>query len=230
MIDFDLTDKHLFLVRRQRVPLLQEVVGPRRHFRVLRNHAELLLVGKDPLAEIIPAFVEQVHVTNLLDAPRCRMVRCMPAAWHVVTEERFARINLVELIHPVDAIVRHRCGEVPARMPDIRIDCRRVAEQIRFSLAGVATNEKKYSKPCRSTTGRTANLVRRERGRIVVLPEPRSTIAILFQDFADGRGILRDDAVVAREISRLLGNHPESLRVMVASRDERGAGQRAQCG
>jgi hypothetical protein len=46
----DLADEHPFLVRCERVPLLQQVVWPRRELPVLRNDAEPLLVGKDRVA------------------------------------------------------------------------------------------------------------------------------------------------------------------------------------
>ena len=61
--------------------------------RVLRDHAELLLVGEDLLAQRVPALVEQVHVADLLDPFRRRVVRRMRAAGNVVDEERLARVD-----------------------------------------------------------------------------------------------------------------------------------------
>ncbi len=61
-IHVDLAEKHLLLVGRECVPLLQQIIRPGRHLRVLRNHAELLLVLEDLLAQRVPALVEQVQV------------------------------------------------------------------------------------------------------------------------------------------------------------------------
>ena len=87
-IDVGLADEELLLVGGERVPLLQELVGPGRQLGVLRDHAEPLLVGEDLLAQRIPALVEQVHVADLLDPLRRRMMRRMRAARRVVEEER----------------------------------------------------------------------------------------------------------------------------------------------
>ncbi len=69
--------------------------------------------------------------------------------------------------------------------------------------------------------------LRRSR-RIVVLAEPRRRIAVVAQDAADGRLILRDDAVVAGEAGRLFGDHAEACGVMVAAGDQRCARRRAE--
>ena len=60
--DIHLAEKQLLLVGRKLVPLLEEVLRPRRELGVGRNHAELLLVLEDLLAQLVPALVEQVHV------------------------------------------------------------------------------------------------------------------------------------------------------------------------
>ena len=89
--------------------------------RVLGDHAEVLLVGEDLLTQRVPALVEQVHVADLLDPFRCRMVRRLRAARHVVEEERHRGIDVVDLLHPVDGVVRHRGGQVPARIASVMI-------------------------------------------------------------------------------------------------------------
>ena len=61
-VNFDLADEQLLLVGRELVPFLQQVVRPGGQLRVLRDHAELLLVGEDRVAQFVPALVEQVHV------------------------------------------------------------------------------------------------------------------------------------------------------------------------
>jgi hypothetical protein len=66
--------------------------------------------------------------------------------------------------------------------------------------------------------------------RVVVLAEPRRGIAVVEQDAADRGLVLADDAVVAGEAGRLLGDHAEAGRVVVAPGDQRGARRRAQRG
>ena len=90
-VDVGLADEELLLFGRERVPLLQQLIRPGRQLGVLRDHAELLLVGEDLIAQSVPALVEQMHVADLLDPLRRRVVRRMRAAGHVVEEERHRR-------------------------------------------------------------------------------------------------------------------------------------------
>ena len=92
-----------FSSARELVPLLEQLIGPGRQLGVRRDHAELLLVGEDLLAQLIPALVEQAFAADLLDPFRRRVVRGMRAAGHVVAEERLVRRDLVELLQPVMA-------------------------------------------------------------------------------------------------------------------------------
>ena len=211
---------------------LQQVIRPGRQFRILRDHAELLLVGEDLIAQRIPALVEQVHVADLLDPLRRRMVRRVGAARDVIEEERHRRIDVVQLVHPVNGVIRHRGGQVPVRMPDIGIDRRGVAEQVRLPLAGIAADEAieileaHAGRPLVERPG-LARLVGR---RVVVLAEPGRAVAVLQQDAADGCAVLADDAVVAGEAGRCLRDHAEADRVVVAPGDQRRACRRAQRG
>ena len=87
----DLADEQLLLVRRELVPLLEHVLGPGRQLGILRDHTELLLVREDGFPQLVPALVEQVHVADLLDPLRRRVVRRMGPARHKVDEERLVR-------------------------------------------------------------------------------------------------------------------------------------------
>jgi len=82
-----------------------------------------------------------MHVTDLLDPFRCRMMRRVGAAGNVVAEEGLARVNLVDFVQPLDGVVRHGGGEVPARFAHVGINRCGVAKQVRLPLAGVATDE-----------------------------------------------------------------------------------------
>ena len=64
----------------------------------------------------------------------------------------------------------------------------------------------------------------------MVLAEPRRGVAILLQDFADGRVLRPDDGVVAWIAGGLLGDHAEAHGVMVAAGDQRRPRGRAQRG
>ena len=228
--DVDLADEQLLLVGRQLIPLLQQVVGPGRQLGVLRDHAELLLVGEDRLAQLVPALVEQVHVADLLDPLRRRVVRRVDAAGHVVDEERLVRVDRGDALHVVDRVVGHRGDQVPARVADVRIDRRGVAEQVRLPLVGVAADE--AVEVVEAHAGRPLverpGLARLELGRVVVLAEPRGPVAVVLQDPADRRLVPRHDAVVAGVAGRLLGDDAEAHRVVVAPGDQRGARRRAQ--
>ena len=215
------------------IPRLQQLVRPRRQLRVLRNHAEPLLVGEDLVAQRIPALVEQMHVADLLDPFRCRMVRRMGAA-RARNRGRTAsiRIDVVQLVQPVDRVVRHRGGQVPAGMADIRVDRRGVAEQVRLPLAGVAADE--AIEVFEAHAGRPLierpGLARRPGRRVVVLAEPGRAVAVLQQDAADRGAVLADDAVVAGKARRRFGDHAEADRMVVAAGDQRRPGRRAQRG
>ena len=73
-IDIGLADVELLRLGRERVPLRQ-VLRPGRELGVLRDHAELLLVGEDRLTQLVPAVVEQMHVADLVDPLLRRVVR-----------------------------------------------------------------------------------------------------------------------------------------------------------
>src|SRR5947208_17156727 len=56
---------------------------------------------------LVPALVEQVHIADLLDPLRCRMMRRMGGARYVIDEERFVGRDLLQLFHVVDGVVGH---------------------------------------------------------------------------------------------------------------------------
>src|SRR5262249_30792646 len=81
-----------------------------------------------------------------------------------------------------------------------------------------------------AATRERPGLARYPIGCVVVLAEPRGAIPIVQQDSADGRILRPNDAVVAWEARRLLGNDAEPGRVVVAPGDQRCPGRRAQRG
>ena len=228
----DLPDEELLLVRAELVPRLQHVLRPGRELRVLPDHAETLLVVEDPLAQLLVAIVEQMHRADLLDPLLRRMVRRMRRARRVLDEERLVRIGLVQPRHPVDRVVGHARDEVPTRLALERVDLRGIAEEVRLPLVGVTADEaiEVLEAHARGPVVERTGLAGGEGRHVVVLAEPGRRIAIVEQDSPDRGLVLAKDAVVAGEAGRLLRDHAEAGRVMVAPGDQRGPRRRAQCG
>ena len=231
-VDVGLADEHLLLVGRELVPTLQEIVRPWGEFGVLRDYAEPLLVGEYLVAKIVPALVEQVHVADLLDPLRRRVMRRVRAAGHVIDEERLLRCERVDAIYVGDRFVRHRGGEIPAGLADIGIDRRHVPEEVRLPLAGVAADEAVEILEAHADRPLVEGpvLARLKCRRVVVLAEPGRAITVVLEDPTDGRLVTRNDRIIAGVAGRRLGDHAEADRVMVAPRDECCARRRAKRG
>ena len=102
------------------------------------------------------------------------MMRRMGGARHVIDEPRLPGRDLLELLHVLDGLIRHRRLEVPAGIALEGVDRRRVAEQVRLPLARVAADEAVEifkAHPVRPLLERPG-LARLEGGRVVVLAEP----------------------------------------------------------
>src|SRR5262249_58634522 len=130
--------------------------------------------GEGGFAEFVPTFVEQVHIADLLDPLRRRVVWRMHATRNVVDEERLVRVYRGDAIHVFDRIVGHCGNQVPAWLANVRIDRRGVAEQVRLPLVRVAADkavevvETHADRPLVERSG----LARLEFWRVVVLAEP----------------------------------------------------------
>ena len=173
-IDVRLLDKELLLVPAEGIPFRQSF-RPRCQLGILGHDAQPLLVGEDGLTQLVPAVIEEMHVADLLGPLRRGMMRRMGGARHVIDEPRLAGSDLLVLLDVLDGLIRHRRLQVPAGIALEGVDGRRVAEQVRLPLAGVAADEaieilKAHSvRPLIERPG----LARLERGRVVVLAEPR---------------------------------------------------------
>jgi hypothetical protein len=94
--DVRLTDEKFLFIGTECLPFREAgtaecglSIRPGRELRISRDHAEPLLVRNNLFAEIVPAFVKQMHVADFLDPLRGRLVRCVRAAGHVIEKERF---------------------------------------------------------------------------------------------------------------------------------------------
>ena len=154
----------------------------------------------------------------------------MGGARRVFDEERLRRHRLVEAIEIVDRVVGHAGDQVPARLALEGVDLGGVAEEVRLPLVGVAADEP--VEILEAHAGRPLverpDRARREGRGVVVLAEPGGRVAVVEEDPADRRLVLGDDAVVAGEAGRLLGDHAEADRVMVPPGDQRRARRRAE--
>ncbi len=139
-IDVRLLDEEFLLVPAEGIPLRQ-FFRPRRQLGVLGHDAQALLVGEDGFAHFVPALVEQVHVADLLDPLRRRVMWRVGGARYVIDEERLLGRDLLELLHVLDRLVGHRRLQVPARIVQEGVDGRGIAEQVRLPLAGVAADK-----------------------------------------------------------------------------------------
>jgi hypothetical protein len=92
-------------------------------------------------AHLVPPIVEQVHIADLLDPLRRRMMRRMGGTRHVIDKEGLVGRNLLELLHVLDGLVGHGRLQVPAGIALEGIDCRRIAKQVRLPLAGIAADK-----------------------------------------------------------------------------------------
>src|SRR5262245_56636522 len=158
------------------------------------------------------------------------MMRGMRSAGRVVDEERQRRIEIVDLCHPVDGIVRHGGDQVPAGFADEGGDRRRVTRQHWLPLAAVTGVESvkviethAAGRPLRERTC----LACLERRRIVILAPPTAAVAVLTQ-YPGDRGILwTHDTVIAGEAGCDLRDDTKADRVMIASRKQRATRGRA---
>ena len=210
-VDVHLFGEELFLFPREGIPLRQ-FLRPRRQLGIGRHDAEPLLVGEDRVAQLVPAAVEQMHIADFLDPLRRRMVRRVGAAWDVVDEDWLVRRDGLELLHVLDGLVGHSRGEVPGRFSLEGIDRCRIAVQVRLPLARIAAHEAVEifkAHPVRPLIERPG-LGRLIEGRVVVLAKPRSRVAVLLQDRADGAILFPDDRVVTWETRSRLRPPPQS--------------------
>src|SRR5262249_31478273 len=110
-------------------------------------------------------------------------------------EKSFLKANV-----PVfDRIGGHRRDEVPTWFTDIRVDRRRVAEEIRLPLVGVTADEAiemVKAHTCRPLV-EGPGLARLEFRSVVVLAELGRPVAVILEDLSDRCLVPGHDAVVA---------------------------------
>ena len=232
--DLDLADEELLLIGAQFVPRLEDVVGPGRQLQILGNQAKPLLVLEDSLTQLLVAIIEKMHGVDLVHPLLRRVVRRVRGPRGILDEERLAGIGLVQPRHPVDGVVRHRGDEVPRsrRLVLEGIDLRRVAEEVRAPLVGIAPH--KTIEVLKAHTRRPfvegAYLARFKSRRVMVLAKPRRCVTVVQKDAPDRGLVLGNNAVVTGEAGRLLRDDAKANRVMIAACDQGRARWRAERG
>ena len=179
-VNVRLPDKEFLLLPAEGIPLRQ-ILRPRGQLCIIGHDPKSFLVGKDGVAQFVPAAVEQMHVADLLDPFRRRMMWRVCAARHVVHKEWFLGRDLLDLLHVLNRFVGHGCGQIPAGMALERIDGSRIAIQVWLPLACVPADEAievLEAHAVRPLVER-AGLRRLVEGSVVILAKPRSCVAVL---------------------------------------------------
>src|ERR1700757_3358847 len=124
-----------------------------------------------------------MHIADLLGPLGRGMMWRMGGAPYVIDQPRLAGSDLLELLDVLDGLIRHRRLQVPAGIALEGVDGRRVAEQVRLPLTGVAADEAVEIIEAHSVRPliERPGLARLIRGRVVVLAEPRRGISVLPQ-------------------------------------------------
>ena len=162
------------------------------------------------------------------------MMRRVAASGREVHEERLVGILRSNPMDPLDGLVRHGVGEVvgilvvvePLRGPDHLL----VLDQARVPLARVAGEEAvevvepPTVRPAIERTCRALLPV----GRQMPLPVRGGAVAVVAQDARQRRAVPRQGRRVAGEPAGELTDRAEPDGVVVATRQQRGAGRRAE--
>src|SRR5215467_13092710 len=149
-------------------------------------------------------------------------MRRMGATRNVVQDEGLSRRRGVQLAKIADRVVGHARRQVVAGLVAPGENLCGIAKQERRPLVSLAAHEavevfKAHSGgPLIERTGNAVLVV----GRVVVLPEPRGRVTVLFQDFTDGRVVDPDNGIVAGITSGLFRDNAEPDRMVIASGDD----------
>ncbi len=213
----------------ERVPGRERIVA-RRQRRVGRDDAELLLARERLLSHHVPALVELAAV---LVRPLARhVVRRVAAAGRDVGEPRRLRLLGADLVKPVDRLV----GEVVLEVVVLAVlrlghtDDLVVLGDQRVVLPCLTAEEAPEvieAEPGRPAVERPGEALLVVRGQMPLAERP-GQIAVLLEDARKRRAVARDRRVVARERARELAHHAEADPVVIAPRQQRRPGRRAE--
>ena len=200
------------LLRPQVIPIFQDVRRPRLELGVLQDHAQTLLILEDLVAQLVPAFVEEMHRTDLVDPFLGRVMRRMSGSRRVLNRKRLVRNCLIDAVQLVDRVVGHSGDEIPSRLSFRRIDLRRIAKKIRLPLISIAAYESVeiFKTHADRPLVKRADLAGGERRRVVVLAKPGRGVSVVEKDAANRGLVLANDAVVTRKSGGLFRDYTET--------------------
>ena len=162
------------------------------------------------------------------------VVRRVRGARREVGEERLVRHQRLLLADPVDRAVGHVLREVVALLRGaVRLDRDRAVVQRRRVLVGLAADEAVEVLEAAAAAGPGVERPQRARlpdRHLVALAELRGRVAVQLERLRQRRRGVRANRVVPRRGRRDLGDSAHADRVVVASRQQRLAGRRAQRG
>src|SRR5262249_19663489 len=96
--DFHLADEKLLLLGCKLIPWFEVLLRPGCELRIRRDHTKTFLVFKDAFAHFFISIIEKVHVMDFIYPFLCRVMRRMCCTRHIITEEFFVWIDLVDII------------------------------------------------------------------------------------------------------------------------------------
>jgi Sulfatase len=209
------------LVSVQRVPRRQSCRTDGQ-LRIRGNHAKLDLAEERLLAIGVPAHVELT--LELLDPVLGRLMGRMRGTGCDVQEKRFVWSDALDLADPGDRLIgkigRQMIGGVGGTRHELVILVENRIPMVHVArVEAVEIVESQSVSPSIERSGR-AELPGR---RVVVLTDPGGHVTVLAQHLAHRAAAFRQDARVAVISGCQFGDTRERRRMMVATRDQRGA-------
>src|SRR5262249_31712415 len=143
---FRLAGVEFLLDQRERIPprqfcaaVLTLTVRPRGELGTLWDDAEPLLVGKNLIAQLLPAHIELAF--ELVSPLRLWLVWRVSAPGHIINEERLVGRRRVQAPHILDGLVRHVGGEVVAGLANPWKNRSRILIKVGRPLVGLTAHE-----------------------------------------------------------------------------------------
>ena len=227
---------HLHLAREHRLEVVghvvpgRDLVVPRGELGVGRDHAQGLLAREDLLPQPVPALVEPALVA--VAERRRDVMRRVGGPRRVVHEERLVRHQRLLLADPGHGPIGHVLAEVVALLGRLRrLDGGRAVVDRRVVLVGLAADEAVEVLEAAARAGpgveraQRAGLPDRD---LVALAELGGRVAVEAERQRQRRAVVGAQGAVAGRGRGELGDDAHADGVVVAAREQGGAGGRAQ--
>ncbi len=202
--------------------------GSRRELRARRNPAQLLLAFEGALAQGIPAVIEPAFI---LVGPFLEdMVRPVSGAGSPVHQEGLVGRERAMLAHPGDGLVRHVFAQMVLLVMR-GLNGVEVLDQARLPLRSLAGQEAVEVIEADTLAGRPKRERPHRRGlgrrRVVPFAEGGGLVAIGAKHFRQRRGGSGNHSGITVPVHRAFRDGPGPDTLMIAARQQRGPGRRA---